>query len=175
MKKTLLASILITTGLLGGCATMAPSQTTLTSTYNADDIAWAAVEGNNSIHGDAFLRQRGGGVVTCAGQVVNLYPVAEYSAERITAFYGNTDKGYRPASMRQNLPTAPAEYYDVATSYCDAQGKFEFTDIADGSYFLATTVTWIVPGQYVSSTQGGNLMQRVTVEGGDNLRVAITY
>jgi len=50
-----------------------------------------------------------------------------------------------------------------------------FTDIADGSYFLATTVTWIVPGQYVSSTQGGNLMQRVTVEGGDNLRVAITY
>lgn len=43
--------------------------------------------GDGEIRGNAFMMQRGGGVVTCAGNEVYLIPHNDYAAERLGALY----------------------------------------------------------------------------------------
>ena len=55
---------------------------------------------------------------------------------------------------------------------CDAQGNFAFTEVADGSYYVATYVTWETGGRY-TPVQGGGVMTSVTVKGGQTIDVII--
>lgn len=72
MKK--LAIISIASLALFGCKAAAVKEN-FNSTFNVDEVSFIKEEGTNTITGNAFLRQRGGGVVTCAGENITLYPV----------------------------------------------------------------------------------------------------
>jgi hypothetical protein len=54
-------------------------------------------EGNNTITGEAFLRQNGGGVVTCAGYDVRLVPNTPYASKRMYVIYGNCNYRWIPS------------------------------------------------------------------------------
>jgi len=159
---------------LSGCAL--PPKSTVVHQINAPfDAAQAQrllESGPNTIKGNAFFTQRGGGVVTCAGRSVHLVPGTDYAKARISAIYGPGDTG-------KNLATNPApefrpnppEYWTlVKSTKCDAQGRFEFERVADGDFYVQTVVVW----QVANAVQGGSLIHRVSVKNGVTASVVLS-
>lgn len=128
-------------------------------------------DGPNIIRGSAFLRQQGGGVVTCAGRTVSLVPASTFAKRVYLATYGSIE-GQARQSGRDVRIEPPSEDFGklIKKTLCDAQGAFTFDRVADGDYFVETTVTWVVGG----ITNGGPVMRRVSVAGGAALAVVIS-
>lgn len=182
MKKIVVAVIATALAVLAGCAT--PKIITLQSEFDADEARALLAKGNNTIKGSALMRQRDGGVVTCAGNEVGLIPNTAYAAERMYHRYGSTTKGVayyqQPDIFHPNwgivqfAGTAP-EYRALSKGVvCDAQGFFKFTNVTDGSFFVGTKIQWSIPiSAYSSQVQGGILMQRVDVRNGETAEIVL--
>ena len=114
---------------------------------------WAPYKagGQGVLEGQAFLRQQGGGVVTCAGSEVVIFP-ATPSTRRIVA-------RARSEGAMFDVSGAPSYTGGGQKSVCDAQGNFRFQGLAAGPWFVTTLVVWMV-GYY---QQGGWLLQEVNV------------
>lgn len=164
-----LAVLLLATSL----AACAGKPVALTTHFNPADVAWAVGNGPNGVSGQAFLRQQGGGVVTCAGEEVSLVPASPYSTERITARYGSSTSGSAGALFGNRLPTAEPGYESsFRRTHCDAQGNFSFPGLPDGDYYLVTKVVWTVGSNIFP--EGGQLMQKVSLRGGQQPKVVLT-
>lgn len=166
MKKALVAFAGVAT--LAGCA--APPTVVQLGPFDAAAAQRQLAPGTNAIRGSAFLRQLGGGVVTCAGAVVSLVPATTYAQRMYQALYG-TDLG--PAQHTGgafNVTPKSDEFGQlVKKTQCDAQGNFAFERVADGDFFVETTVSWVVGGV----TNGGPIMRRVAVSGGATTSVVV--
>ncbi len=131
-------------------------------------------EGTNTIKGSALIRQMGGGIVTCAGRSVYLVPATDYAMERISVIYGSTEKGYNPSGIggkNVKIEREPFGYRDtIKSTTCDSLGFFKFEKVANGSFFVTTTITWQVNNY---SVQGGSLMSRVSVRDGSTAEVVL--
>lgn len=115
------------------------------------------------------MRQQGGGIVTCAGQPVYLVPATPYATERIRVLYGNTERGFNPGRRQQFSPDPPEYRQFVKSARCDAQGNFTFDRVADGEFYINTSVMW----QVAQTQQGGQLMQSVKLKGGQSVSLVI--
>ncbi len=172
LKKifSLLATSLL---ILTGCAVQQPI--TIMTPFNAEEANLVFKTGKNSIKGSALLRQNNGGVVTCAGRQVSLLAVTAYSNERIFAIYNSNDRGFRRVMFaNEKIPFTndnPEYYKSAKITTCDAQGYFKFDGIADGSYYLVTSIQWQA-SQYL--LEGGNLMQKVIIQGGETKEVVLS-
>jgi len=143
------------------------SPTTLKSTFNATDAAFINQKGTGTITGQAFLRRNDGMVVYAAGSEVYLVPKTPYSDERFASIY----KGSKISYFGSTFKNDSAEYYNYTRKLiADGEGRFVFTDLAAGSYYLTKNVTWMV--QYAQ--QGGWLMERVTVSNGQTSNVIMS-
>ncbi|WP_292085350.1 MULTISPECIES: hypothetical protein [unclassified Brevundimonas] len=173
-----LVAVLGVVGALSACAPL-PAEITLQNSFNPADYAWADQVGSNTVSGSALLRTVGGEVRTCGALPVSLIPDVPYTRERMIALYGNAAGGYR--AFNAGPPggvifiNEPFEFSRVGRrTACDASGNFRFAQIPDGSYFVVAEVSWGVPyGSYLSP-QGGRLMQRVEVKGGDAPELLLT-
>lgn len=152
------------------------------SDFNVGLAESMLVKGNNTIKGNALIRQRNGGVVTCVGNTVSLTPATGYAAERMAHLYGNTSKGFRRPRVVQGewfdfFITTDPRYLDLGREgVCNAQGFFSFTDVADSTFFVNTIISWqVVVNQYRTDWAGGYLMHRVTVEGGEIKEIVLSY
>jgi hypothetical protein len=163
---------------LGACAAP-PIQ--FSAPYNPSEAAFSRMPGQRMITGQAMLRQIGGGVVTCAGGTVELAPDTTYWRARVTAVYGNPERGYNPVlggrTITPNpLPEALAE---LRKATCNAQGNFVFKDVPPGSYFVLSSVTWqaVTAGFAgpVLQVQGGHLAQHINVADRDVSDLVLTY
>lgn len=147
---------------LSACATT--RQVQMTTAFDAGQAQAMLTRGTTIVRGSALIRQQGGGVVTCAGTEVALTPATAYATERMHIIYGSVLQGYRSAAAPNwiNPPGVPAstdaryEQFSRKT-LCNAQGEFEFADVAPGSFYITTTVAWRVG----YNVQGGYLMKRV--------------
>ena len=168
MKSALVVVIAV---LITGCATPGTSeQRSLQSEWDSSSARRIFEVGANSLKGNAFMRQKGGGVVTCAGQTVTLIPVTSYAIERMNVLYGGGESGFHRGRNIQFNPN-PSEYYTMTkTTKCDSQGNFVYEAIADGEYYVTLKVQWYVD----HSPQGGNLMQRVRLTGGKQVNVIMS-
>lgn len=158
---------------LAACA--APTTPIVTTVpFDPQEVAFIQQRGPASIEGQAFMRQQGGGVVTCAGEEVALIPAGRYATQRITGIYGNNQSGFAPLYTlgRTDDTTADARAYAAAArlTACDAQGNFRFDGVANGDYFVTTAVRWMA-GNY---GQGGALMQRVSIRNGQSQRILLS-
>ena len=63
--------------------------------FNKEAASIINQKGKATVSGQACLKQSGGGVVTCAGSEVTLFPVTEYAKQRITAIYGTENGAIR--------------------------------------------------------------------------------
>jgi len=127
--KLLPIALVVAVAVLAGCVTP-PRQVTLTSSFDADAAKALLGPGKNSVKGNAFLRQTGGGVVTCAGSEVSAIPVTAYATERMQALYGDLRNGF----SQQNIvfaPNLPEYSLLLKTTTCDSQGFFKFDGVAD--------------------------------------------
>lgn len=139
--------------------------------FNANEVAYIKKSGRANISGQAFFRQRGGGVVTCAGNDVGLIPAGRYTKEFITRGFGNVNGGTIPAILAPQVKH-PAEFSRFQRkTVCDAEGDFEFRGVANGDYYVTTIVLWEVPGQIIP--EGGALAKFVRIRGGQSQRVIV--
>lgn len=166
-KFALLAAVVALTA----CATQQVPIVRPVSVFDAAKANEMLQPGANTIKGSALMRQNGGSVVTCAGLEVALIPSTEYARERIEYLYGSVNKGSSTALGRVKFTSTDPAYITARRSViCDSQGYFKFERVANGEFFLITSITWKT-NQY--NTQGGTLMQRVTIAGGEVKEVVL--
>lgn len=161
--------VLLCVSLAVGCA---QPPIVLQATFNADEARAMLLPGVNQIRGNAFLRQQGGGVVTCAGSSVYLIPATHYARQRFRAIYGREDgPSVAGAGNAQTFVPDSADYLRlVKETQCDSQGNFVFDRVADGDFYVQTNVVWTVG----NSRQGGHLMRRLRVAGGEIVNVVVS-
>jgi hypothetical protein len=161
MKKYHLTLFIVMGIIIGGCtinqrkSASVPMQTT----FDYNEHRPYKEKGNNTVTGQGFLRQKGGGVVTCAGSQVFLLPATSYFREAI----GHLMQGNDP-----QVRTIDPVYARVGQ--CDAQGNFIFSGIPDGGWFVVTEVKWSVG----PNLQGGSLFQEINIGGGKTTRVLLS-
>jgi hypothetical protein len=157
-------TILLTALAVGATACVAAPK--LTTTFNPAEAAFIHQQGRGSVKGQAFLRRNDGMVVYAAGSEVGLVPKTTYSTERMNAIYrGGKMNYFVPA------PETPAGYEAaMRKTKANGEGRFEFTGVADGDYYVATKVQWMAG----DIAQGGSLMEPVSVRNGATVEVIMT-
>jgi hypothetical protein len=167
MKMKIVAALTIATALVG-CGTVGGRQVTIGAQFDSKEAALMMLPGNNTITGSALVRQNGGGVVNCGGSRVTLLPATSYTIQRMTAIYGSQSySNDRGVTFTQGTPDGYLE--NMRHSICNAAGFFTFDKVADGEYYVQSTVTWSVG----YNQQGGALMRRVKVAGGETKEVTL--
>ncbi len=120
--------------------------------------------GGASITGQAFARQRGGGVVTAAGEEILLVPATPYTREVVRKMGSGQKQAQAASIMRQY----------TRSTIADAGGNFRFAGLAAGSYIVLAQVQWEVPTQYGSVPQGGGMWQEVGVSAGEQASIIMS-
>lgn len=162
--------------LLAGCLANETRPLTVSSSFQPEEVAWFHQPGTNSIRGNALLRTVGGDVRTCAGFQATLIPMSTYALDRFTALYGvnAAEGGFAPAPEPTFATTDPRYTSTVRSTFCDSEGRFTFSSVPDGDYFVIARVVWGIPMQYFTRTEGGTLMHRVKVSSGQIANVVLT-
>lgn len=160
MKKYLIAAT--AAALLSGC--VSPQKPQSLPPFPQAEYDKLKVEGQDKLTGQAFLKTMGGDVKVAAGSQVVLMPKTSY-----TDFQFATCMGYVRCE-KEDMRAAKYEKVTIA----DAQGKFEFDNIAPGEYYVQTSVTWMRPSTYGLVTEGGALMSAASVKHGQNNTVMVT-
>jgi hypothetical protein len=106
--------------------------------------------GAGRIEGQAFLRQRGGGVVTCAGSTVTVSPATDFSREILAYLRASGD-----ITAAEHRPARVAFDNLKRTTECDAQGSFVVTQLPAGLWIVSVSVVW-----HIGSEQQGGVLQR---------------
>jgi len=160
---TILACVAILA--LAGCMTSAPTANPKAA-FDPADFAPYGKTGTAEVHGQAFLKTKGGAVKVGAGQTVTLIPATDFMKE-VRAL---RDKGYQ-------VPAMTKEVADSINQYCrktvaDAQGNFEFTGVPAGEYLIEVNITWLVTA-YRST--GGLVSKLITVKDGEKQKILLTH
>ena len=144
----------------------------LTKTFNEDEAEKQMKEGKNTIEASAVWREKNGHLQTCAGYWVSLYPATEYAKERLMHQFGEGKRGYRTLSQgKQTFIPDEAQFHKLSKkTVCDVDGKFTFENVADGDYFIVTSIVWGNPDDPEEQTEGGALMHKVSVKGGQKIK-----
>lgn len=159
---------------LTGCNTLGPTKIFIKSDFNSDKAKKLLEPGDNAITGSALIRQRGGGVVSCAGNRVVLVPATKYAHERMASIYGNDNKGYSThgfVGKQIEFSNSNPEYLSlIKVTQCDAQGYFKFNNLSDGAFFVTTSIVWQVNNYF---KEGGSLMHRVELFDGTTKNIVL--
>lgn len=131
--------------------------------FSAGDFAWSAGSGRGAIDGRVAF-SRDGQAFACTGSVA-LTPDTPYTRARFQTLYGSTDRAAIPEAVvrARTVPDPNADYRSFVRSTTCQNGRFEFSGLPDGDWFI------IIP---VSA--GGDrivLMRHIGTRGG---RVSVT-
>ena len=151
--------------LISGCAHRAPppSFVPVTEASEAEYLPYSAA-GSNVLTGQAFLTQKGGGVVKAAGRTVPLDPATETTGRNWWWQAG------RKWATRHVAPNSPTARQLRRTTVADADGKFSFEGLPAGNYYVRTEITWEVPYHGI---QGGLVGKLVAVAPGERTNVIL--
>ncbi|MEJ2217580.1 MAG: hypothetical protein P8099_13300 [Gemmatimonadota bacterium] len=136
------------------------------------ETATARLEpGKGTIKGSAVLRQRGGRVVTCAGNEVFLIPATESASKELRRIFGS-DEGY--VNRGGNVVTGGGRLVRPPqpnrSTACDPQGYFTFSNVRAGKWYVMTNVVWSANGDY----QGGTLLGTAEVAEGEASEIVLS-
>lgn len=170
MSYSLKIPLLLIILFLTGCLSQPIKTVYIESPFNSDVAESLLEEGDNKIEGSALIRQVGGGVVSCAGRNVYLIPKTEYLTERINHLYGNEIKGYN-SSNNFNFSPESEEFRNLKkVALCDVQGYFEFDNVADGDFYIVSSIVWRV-SKY--KNEGGSLFTQVSIKNGETKNIVL--
>jgi hypothetical protein len=137
----------------------APAFVKIQTPFDYSEHQGYAKPGTNGINGKAVLTQKGGGVVTCAGNRVLLMPATSYFREM---FWHMIVTGSEPTPPRKTHPDLKNM---IRRTQCDGQGSFTFSEIPDGTWFLLTQV---------NAAHGSMWIGEMTLENGEILEALLT-
>lgn len=156
---------------LAGCASKPFEWTANTPEFDKEYVQYSK-PGTGAIQGQAFLQQRNGATVKASGRVVYLDPATTLA----TQWFENYGRYYMPPDDY----APPSKLFESARrqTIADAEGRFKFSNLPDGSYYIRTTVTWETVAYRVlyvgTSTQGGIVKAKVEVKNGEVTDAIIT-
>jgi hypothetical protein len=164
-----LIAVLAAGAVLAGCETLPmgdfgppppPSRA-----FNAADFAWSVGQGQASIDGRVAY-SRDGQAFNCTGSVA-LTPDTPYTRARFQTLYGSTARAAVPEAVvrARTVPDPNADYRSFVRSATCQDGRFSFSGLPDGGWFLIAPVTAGGQDRIV-------LMRRVETRGGR--RTAVT-
>jgi hypothetical protein len=156
MVRLLLAVLLL--------ASAACSPYKVQSAFNPVEYDKYRGDGTGKVLGQGFLRQNGGGVVTCAGRDVFAFPATAYMREINAASRGGALLGPFDSGASTVVDSV------AKRGICDAQGNFEIDDLRAGNWIIVTRVLWTVG----YSSQGGQVDTEVTLADGETKKVILT-
>lgn len=170
MKKLVLAVIAM--AALSGCANN--RMVTLNIPFDEAAARKLLEPGTNAIQGSGLIRQGGGGIVTCAGRPVVLIPNTAYAQGWMQEVFKSKDGGYK-STANDGVVFQDSAAFDAAqkTTQCDALGAFSFDEVADGEFYVLTTVKWNVATGFGPIPQGGALAKLVKPSGGKTTKVVL--
>ena len=128
------------------------------SAFSAAAFDWSAQSGQAGIQGQIAFR-RDGAPYACTGSVA-LTPDTPYTRARFNTLYGSTEQAAIPeAVVRARTVADPnADYRSFVRSETCAGGRFSFSGLPDGSWFVIAPVS--AGGERIV------LMRRVETRGG---------
>ena len=125
------------------CAPMAPMEYygPPPAAFSADDFGWSIRSGQASIDGQINFA-RDGQTYACTGSVA-LTPDTPYTRARFNTLYGSTDRAAIPeAIVRARTVADPnADYRSFVRSEICERGRFRFTGLPDGGWFVIAPVS----------------------------------
>lgn len=119
--------------------------------------------GDGIITGQAFLRQNGGGVVTCAGSSVLLIPNMPFFREWLSAIAFKNNPSISPSDMAEMKSV-------IKEAHCDAQGNFSFYNLSSANWIIMAKVNWEVSRR----KQGGELASLVKSTDGQTISIILS-
>lgn len=164
-KLGMLAAIVL---ILSGCATQ-PTWTPLP--YNEAEYAPYKKKGTGIVKGDVFAKTVGGDVKKGSGSNVYLMPATTFGDQR-----------YKEAFVNGAVATVdadPRHGENVKKVQADIDGKFQFTEITTGKYYVFSSVFWEIQkwdsilGRYYSVRTGGNVIKQIDVTNGKTTEVSL--
>ena len=126
--------------------------------------------GSGTITGSALIRQRGGGVVTCAGNEVFLIPSTESGSRELRRIFGSEQGYHRRGGGTLGGGTVVMPPVPNRTTVCDAQGFFTFDDVRAGRWHVMTSVVWTVGDSY----EGGALLGTAELGDGEEIELVLS-
>jgi len=160
--------------IVGGCSTLPPLGR---PAFDPAAVEWATMPGTNTLLGNARMREPGGELRTCAGATVALVPDSAYTRERMKALYGSVTRGMNDMShgaARTVEDAAPLFVKAARLSTCDIRGGFRFSGLADGIWYVTTSIIWRTHGNDPASQTGAALMQQIVLQGGQTVSVLLS-
>lgn len=153
------------TAVLSACASAPDPRPTIV--FDATAFAWSVAPGMNEIHGQvAYLG--GGRSWACAG-AVGLTPETVWTRQRFQTLYGSSQRAALPAAVvrARTVAEASADYRTfVRDTTCDDEGRFAFSGLPDGDWYLIVPVV-------ADGAEPVVLMRRVETRGGRVAMVAL--
>jgi hypothetical protein len=141
------------------------------SVFRPGDFSWSAVPGKGRIEGNVGYRH-GEVAYSCTGAAVVLTPETQWTRRRMTQLYTSPLGAALPvAEVRARTPSEPGEDYSafVRRTVCDASGRFGFTGLPNGAWYVITVAKPTAGGS------GGSMaiMRRVEVRRGQAVIVTL--
>jgi len=166
MYRKLLSAVFLLAAI-AGCVPQQVKPTITRIPFPLQEYKQLKSEGTSTLKGQAFLRTRGGDVKVAAGSEVLLNPVTSYS-----------DQWYEESYLKLN-PMTPVDqqlWQYVKKKIADASGRFTFTNVPAGSYYVTTIVTWEAATGYRGALepQGGAVTKKITISEGQEVEVILT-
>jgi len=152
--------------MLAACATPPPSPqwSPQAGTTEAEYQPYLRT-GTGTLVGEASLVNRAGAVVKASGRIVTLDPATTVGTE----WWNKAGKTW---AHRSEKPPSPAFAKARRTTRADANGRFKFSKVPPGKYYVSAEITWKV-GNY-NSVQGGVVGQVVEVRDGQTTEVVLS-
>lgn len=156
----LISALILIVGL-SACVTRT---LTTDATFDPNDGAWIKESGPHTISGQAFLRRNDGIVVYAAGSPVEIFPATNFSKERVEKIFNGRKSLDVYQATSYKFENTPDGYLELSReTKADGEGKFTFDNVANGEYFIRTTVFW----KAGDASQGGMLVEKVSVKDGN--------
>lgn len=156
------APLLLLAGFLAGCV----SGPKLEAVFDPNQAEAINQSGFGAVNGQAFITRSDGSVAYAAGSEVYLIPTSTYADAHMAYLF----QGRKFNNTVEQPSTEPGYLAMTKRTKADADGRFNFSLLADGNYYLLTRITW----KEGKADGGGDLMEFVSLSGGQTVQVFMT-
>ncbi len=151
-----------------------PKLAVLTVKFDPKAANYIFDSGTGTITGRAFVKASDGSVRDAAGSSATLLPVTEYAVQRVNAIYGSAGIATQKVQFSKESDDPRYQVY-TRTAAVGEGGKFTFSGLAAGDYFVTTGINWkTLDASGRPVRRGIALVKRVTVAKGETVNVTLT-